>query len=596
MKESVKTPEVTQQVAQKAAPLSSAPESHDFAESPDHSFATVQLKKVNNTGLPENLKSGMENLSGMNLNHVKVHYNSPKPATVQAHAYAQGSEIHLAAGQEKHLPHELGHVVQQMNGRVKPTRQLQSKVGINDDPRLEADATRMGERALQRVSRVESKSGVSAITGERAATPTIVGHLNAQLSQSSQVVQLVKGDESETQSILGRNPTKKEQLARKALKKKRDKMSKAKKKVEIERERKKSQKATFDTDSYELSDEKTNIKIDPYSVEIKPKDVSDAKGGNSGILVKWAGQRSRDLAVIDAALITKLMENATWYLDLDLIWAVVDGHTLKFNTSDILKMERALCIRHLILNEEAQPRSGKGRAAPAELAGTIRVPAKDEASYSPAKKGFFHSEKVEPAEFKATHSGDHIEATIIHKSAWAKGVRDPGQSDVMGGQNAKNYIVDTLEPAKVPASLFSGLEQQGKVNKLGGRWEWLHLIGSSLGGVNTANNLVAGSYDANTKMIALEHRVANWGTFSYDKEFKPTADNPIEIKTTATVNPKNSHVGNKIKMVVKHGAKKVVEGEYEAANQTVITKKQYEAEEERVAAEIDKSRTVTKAN
>ena len=149
MKESVKTPEVTQQVAQKAAPLSSAPESHDFAESPDHSFATVQLKKVNNTGLPENLKSGMENLSGMNLNHVKVHYNSPKPATVQAHAYAQGSEIHLAAGQEKHLPHELGHVVQQMQGEVKSTRQLQSKVAINDDPKLEREADVMGDKAMK---------------------------------------------------------------------------------------------------------------------------------------------------------------------------------------------------------------------------------------------------------------------------------------------------------------------------------------------------------------------------------------------------------------------------------------------------------------
>ncbi|NQZ10678.1 MAG: hypothetical protein HRT35_26300, partial [Algicola sp.] len=67
----------------------------------------------------------------------------------QAHAYAQGSDIHLSAGQEKHLPHELGHVVQQMKGQVKPTRQLKSKVAINDDPRLEADATRLGEKALQ---------------------------------------------------------------------------------------------------------------------------------------------------------------------------------------------------------------------------------------------------------------------------------------------------------------------------------------------------------------------------------------------------------------------------------------------------------------
>ena len=33
------------------------------------------VKQRNNTGLPDNLKSGMENLSGMSLDHVNVHYN-----------------------------------------------------------------------------------------------------------------------------------------------------------------------------------------------------------------------------------------------------------------------------------------------------------------------------------------------------------------------------------------------------------------------------------------------------------------------------------------------------------------------------------------
>ena len=70
-------------------------------------------KKENNTGLPDNLKTGMENLSGMSLDDVKVHKNSDKPAQLQAHAYAQGTDIHLGPGQEKHLPHEAWHVVQQ---------------------------------------------------------------------------------------------------------------------------------------------------------------------------------------------------------------------------------------------------------------------------------------------------------------------------------------------------------------------------------------------------------------------------------------------------------------------------------------------------
>jgi hypothetical protein len=106
------------------------------------------IQKRNNTGLPDRLKSGMENLSGMALDHVKVHYNSPKPAAVQAHAYAQGSDIHLASGQSKHLPHELGHVVQQMQGRVKPTTSV-AGLPVNDNVGLEREADRMGHQALQ---------------------------------------------------------------------------------------------------------------------------------------------------------------------------------------------------------------------------------------------------------------------------------------------------------------------------------------------------------------------------------------------------------------------------------------------------------------
>lgn len=106
-------------------------------------------KKENNTGLPDNLKAGMENLSGMSLDDVKVHYNSDKPAQVQAHAYARGTDIHLGPGQEKHLPHEAWHVVQQKQGRVKPTMQMKGGVNINNDILLEKEADVMGNRAIQ---------------------------------------------------------------------------------------------------------------------------------------------------------------------------------------------------------------------------------------------------------------------------------------------------------------------------------------------------------------------------------------------------------------------------------------------------------------
>ena len=105
-------------------------------------------EKTNNTGLPNQLKSGIESLSGMSMDHVTVHYNSDKPAQLQAHAYAQGSEIHLGAGQERHLPHEAWHDVQQAQGRVRPTLQMEAGA-VNDDASLEKEADMMGEKAAQ---------------------------------------------------------------------------------------------------------------------------------------------------------------------------------------------------------------------------------------------------------------------------------------------------------------------------------------------------------------------------------------------------------------------------------------------------------------
>jgi len=109
---------------------------------------TIQKRK-NNTGLPDNLKSGIEKLSGYSMDDVKVHYNSDKPAQLQAHAYAQGADIYLASGQEKHLPHEAWHVVQQKQGRVKTTMKMKGNVNINDDSDLEKEADVMGVKVLQ---------------------------------------------------------------------------------------------------------------------------------------------------------------------------------------------------------------------------------------------------------------------------------------------------------------------------------------------------------------------------------------------------------------------------------------------------------------
>jgi hypothetical protein len=132
-------------------------------------------KKENNTGLPDNLKTGMESLSGMSLDDVKVHRNSDKPAQLQAHAYAKGTDIHLGSGQEKHLPHEAWHVVQQKQGRVKPTMQMKGKVNVNDDSGLEKEADVMGSKALQMQINIKDSLQYPRISAQPLKSSVIQG-------------------------------------------------------------------------------------------------------------------------------------------------------------------------------------------------------------------------------------------------------------------------------------------------------------------------------------------------------------------------------------------------------------------------------------
>lgn len=99
-------------------------------------------------GLPASLQAGIERLSGMSMDDVQVHYNSSMPAQVGALAYAQGSNIYLGPGQSQHLAHEAWHVVQQRQGRVRPTLQVNG-MAVNDNIQLEREADVMGARANQ---------------------------------------------------------------------------------------------------------------------------------------------------------------------------------------------------------------------------------------------------------------------------------------------------------------------------------------------------------------------------------------------------------------------------------------------------------------
>lgn len=139
-----------------------------------------EVQKENKTGLPDNLKAGIENLSGIAMDDVRVHYNSSNPAKLQALAYTQGTDIHVAPRQEKHLAHEAWHVVQQKQGRVKPTIQAKG-VGINNNEGLETEADVMGGKAKRGEYQPKNQGKEELIDGRQQVNGVVQAKLGFEL-------------------------------------------------------------------------------------------------------------------------------------------------------------------------------------------------------------------------------------------------------------------------------------------------------------------------------------------------------------------------------------------------------------------------------
>ncbi|MGB1206183.1 MAG: DUF4157 domain-containing protein [Chitinophagales bacterium] len=116
----------------------------------------LQKKSTNSNGLPAEVQAKMESGLGADFSNVNIHKDSKSATDVGALAYAQGNDVHFAPGQFKPntqagqelIGHELTHVVQQREGRVKPTTQAKG-MPVNDDKGLEKEADDMGKMAAQ---------------------------------------------------------------------------------------------------------------------------------------------------------------------------------------------------------------------------------------------------------------------------------------------------------------------------------------------------------------------------------------------------------------------------------------------------------------
>ena len=115
-------------------------------------FRVPLRQKSGGLPLPAEVRAKMETAFSADFSDVRVHIG-PEASSLGAIAYTWGTNIHFAPGQynphtlqgQKLLGHELWHVVQQKNGRVK--NPFGGGVAVVQDHALEAEADRMGIKA-----------------------------------------------------------------------------------------------------------------------------------------------------------------------------------------------------------------------------------------------------------------------------------------------------------------------------------------------------------------------------------------------------------------------------------------------------------------
>lgn len=151
--------------------------------------------------LPEALRAKMESAYEADFSDVRVHRDG-EAERLHARAFARGADLHFAQGQydpvsgggQELIGHELWHVVQQRQGRVRADPALGD--GINADPGLESEADAQGRRAAH---------------GQAAGAPRGAGASPATTPAAGPVQRMPSDDESENDEGRGKDASEEEE-------------------------------------------------------------------------------------------------------------------------------------------------------------------------------------------------------------------------------------------------------------------------------------------------------------------------------------------------------------------------------------------------
>jgi hypothetical protein len=147
-----------------------------------------------------------------------------------------------------------------------------------------------------------------------------------------------------------------------------------------------------------------------------------------------------------------------------------------------------------------------------------------------------------------------VSSELLVTGPCKRGDESTGRDAAMSGFSALNYA---------KAVGVAGAEEH--------TWEWLHLVGSSLGGANEEGNLVAGTFDSNTIMIPIEQAIV-----AYSNREDVTPEKPVKIVAQAEV-VENTWVAEEIFIEVFHGNKTVMSfGPFSALKTGKLTTMEYD--------------------
>jgi len=164
------------------------------------------------------------------------------------------------------------------------------------------------------------------------------------------------------------------------------------------------------------------------------------------------------------------------------------------------------------------------------------------------------SAKADP-NFPAPPGSDLIRIVVEYDGPATNGDTSKSRDSVMG-DSARNYA----------ASVYGAEWANART------WEWLHIRAHSLGGDNAVGNLVAGTFDANTKMIPYERTI-------HELSQTATPTNTFKVAWEIDVYP-DSWVAIGIRMSIEHkdaGGQLVVQSaDFNAQTDMNLDKLQYD--------------------